>query len=60
MDLKSKELGNYVSTKLLTRLKEIAKNAKKVPDREKIFSKPSDAETIENFYQLLLECLFEW
>jgi hypothetical protein len=49
-----------VSTKLLTRLKEIAKNAKKVPDREKIFSKPSDAETIENFYQLLLECLFEW
>jgi hypothetical protein len=43
MDLKSKELGNYVATKLLTRLKEIGKNAKKMGERDKIFAKPSES-----------------
>ena len=60
MDTKNKTMGDYVQTKILSRLKEFAKMCKKPADKVKAFTKESDNQSIENFFQLLLECLNEW
>lgn len=49
-----------MATKILSRLKEIAKMSKKPNERKKPFSKESKTAIIDDFYQLLIECLNEW
>lgn len=60
MDSKNKEIGNYVASKILQRLSEIAKLTKKTSEKPKIFLKGSDNQSIDKFYIFLLECLAEW
>ena len=55
MDTRDKELAKYCTKKILTRLKEIAKNSLK-PDKDKLF-KTVDRTMIDDFYLLLIECL---
>lgn len=60
MDSRNKELSTYVSEKVLDRLKEITKLSKKPNDRDKFFAKGSDKQSINSFFELLIECLYEW
>ena len=43
-------MSTYVATKILSRLKEIAKMSKKPNERKKSFSKDSKAAIIDDFY----------
>lgn len=56
MDTRNKEIANYVTTKILDRLKAIAKQSLK-PDKNKFFNPPTSGD---DFYLLLLECLYNW
>ncbi|CAD8169109.1 unnamed protein product [Paramecium pentaurelia] len=56
MDTRNKEIANYVTIKVLDRLKAIAKQSLK-PDKNKLFTPP---ESGDEFYLLLLECLYNW
>ncbi|CAD8183439.1 unnamed protein product [Paramecium octaurelia] len=56
MNTRNKEMANYVTIKVLDRLKAIAKQSLK-PDKNKLFTPPDPGD---EFYLLLLECLYNW
>ncbi|CAD8099802.1 unnamed protein product [Paramecium sonneborni] len=56
MDTRQKEMADYVTIKILDRLKTIAKQSLK-GDKNKLFNPPDPGD---EFYLLLLECLYNW